>query len=89
MDRTEVDAALWTEATVGWSRETLLKDLTDSNSSAAICIFLFITYLIGKAKSQGEVESAGLRSAYILFSECNEYSVVGEAGKNYVTSKQR
>ena len=82
MDRKEADAALRAEGPMGWSRETLSKDLTDGNTSAAICIALFIIYFIDKAKSRGEVESAGLHSAYIPFSGCNEYSVVREAAKN-------
>lgn len=33
--------ALQAEGPMGWSRETLSKDLMDCNDSAAICIVLF------------------------------------------------
>lgn len=42
VDRKEADVALWAEAPIGWSRETLPKDLADGKASAAICIVLFI-----------------------------------------------
>lgn len=80
-DSKEADASLWAEGPVGWSRETLPKDLTDGNASAAICIGLFIIYFFDKAKSWEEVESAVLRIVYVAFSQCDEYSIVREAGR--------
>lgn len=58
-------------------------------ASAAVCIVLRVIDFTDRAKSPGEVESAGLRSAYVPFSECSEHSVIREAWKNYITSKER